>query len=69
MAKDSLTVIIGLVPFFYIRQKTECAYVKRCILEIGDWRLGIGDWGMEIGDWRLGIGDYSPSIGGTGEVR
>ena len=25
-------------------------------LEIGDWRLEIGeigDWGLEIGDWRL----------------
>ncbi len=27
-------------------------------LEIGDWRLGSGDWGLEIGDWRLGIGDW-----------
>ena len=26
---------------------------------IGDWGLGIGDWGS--GDWGLGIGDWAQS--------
>jgi len=31
--------------------------------EIGDWRLEIGDWRLEIGDWRLEIGDWRLEIG------
>ncbi|WZI66457.1 MAG: hypothetical protein HEQ35_30810 [Gloeotrichia echinulata IR180] len=37
---------------------------------IGDWELGIGDWGhfgklsasLGIGDWGLGIGEYITKI-------
>ena len=32
-------------------------------LESGDWRVGIGEWGLESGDWRVGIGEWGLEIG------
>jgi hypothetical protein len=29
---------------------------KYRIMNLNDFKLGIGDWGLGIGDWGLGIG-------------
>ena len=38
-------------------------------LENGDWGLGIGEWRLEIGDWRLGNGIIYLTINAVGVLE
>ena len=28
-------------------------------MEIGHWKLGLGNWALEIGPWKLGLGNWA----------
>ena len=32
-------------------------------LEIGTWKLGLGNWDLEIGPWKLALGNWTLEIG------
>ena len=36
-------------------------YMKKYIINIGDWGLGIGDWGLGIGDWAQSPNPHTPT--------